>query len=122
MPVFLVRFALWISFAAAAFLADVLTKIAPHDVVAHHYARTPTLIFVFVGILLCALGVTHSRALAIGSGLMFGGLCGNAEELLLRGYASDWVPIGHWLTNVADLCAAFGLLWCVTSYLMVLRR
>jgi hypothetical protein len=110
------RFALWSTSGTAAFVADVVTKAAHHSEVARNGAHTPPLVFIFVGCFLWTLGLWHSRLLAIGAGLMFGGLCGNAGELFLNGYATDWIPIGGWLTNVADICGAIGLLCCFVGY------
>jgi hypothetical protein len=111
-----IRFALWASTGLAAFVADIATKSAPHTTVVHNQAHTPPLIFVLVGCFLWILGLWHSRLLAIGAGLMFGGLCGNGGQLLLNGYATDWIPIGGWLTNIADISGALGLLCCFAGY------
>ena len=54
---------------------------------------------------------------------MLGGLLGNGGQLVVFGYASDWIPVGGWLTNVADISGAVGLICCLTGYaLSVLRR
>jgi lipoprotein signal peptidase len=110
------RFALWMSTSLAALVADVATKSAPHATVVHNQAHTPPLLFALVGCFLWVLGLWHSRLLAIGAGLMFGGLCGNGGQLLLTGYATDWIPVGGWLTNVADISGALGLVCCFTGY------
>jgi hypothetical protein len=110
------RFALWMSTGLAALIADVATKSAPHATVVHNQAHTPPLLFALVGCFLWVLGIWHSRLLAIGAGLMFGGLCGNGGQLLLTGYATDWIPIGGWLTNVADISGALGLVCCFAGY------
>jgi hypothetical protein len=47
---------------------------------------------------------------------MFGGLLGNGGQVVLFGYASDWLPIGGWLTNAADIAGAVGLLCCLVDY------
>ncbi len=112
------RFALWIFSALAVFAADISTKAAPHHVIAHNGAHTPFVLIVFVSCFLCGLGLWHSRLLALGSGLMFGGLCGNAGQFLLTGYATDWIPIGGWLTNVADISGAVGLVCCFVGYVL----
>jgi hypothetical protein len=95
---------------------DVGSKAAPHSIVVNNYSHTPAVVFVLVGLFLCALGLWHSRLLAFGAGLMFGGLCGNGGQLLVFGYASDWIPVGGWLTNVADISGALGLLLCTAGY------
>jgi hypothetical protein len=110
------RFALWMSTSLAALVADIATKSAPHATVVHNQAHTPPLIFALVGCFLWVLGLWHSRLLAIGAGLMFGGLCGNGGQLLVSGYATDWIPVGGWLTNVADISGALGLMCCFTGY------
>lgn len=107
-----IRFALWISTACASLGIDVLTKAAPHDLVIDNHSRTPGIALIFVGASLVALALWHSNAMAIGAGFMFGGLCGNGGQVLLFGYASDWIPLGGWLTNVADISGAVGLAWC----------
>lgn len=111
-----IRFCLWTLTSLVALAADIATKSAPHATVVHNQAHTPPLVFVLVGCFLWILGLWHSRLLAIGAGLMFGGLCGNAGQLLLSGYATDWIPIGGWLTNVADIAGATGLLCCFAGY------
>jgi hypothetical protein len=111
-----IRFSLWVSTGLTAVVADIATKSAPHATVVHNQAHTPPLIFALVGCFLWILGLWHSRLLAIGAGLMFGGLCGNAGQLLLSGYATDWIPIGGWLTNIADISGALGLVCCFTGY------
>lgn len=115
----LVRLALWTTASVTSLTADIVTKAAPHALVVNHYAHTPAVVLGLVSVFLCALGLLHSNQLAIGAGLMFGGLCGNGGQLLLYGYASDWIPIGGWLTNVADISGALGLLCCFTGYLTV---
>jgi lipoprotein signal peptidase len=112
------RFLLWVSAGAVALSADLVTKAAPHDVYAYNYAHTPLLVFLLVGFFLCVLGVWHSRLLSVGAGLMFGGLCGNAGQLLLMGYATDWIPVHGWLTNVADIAGAVGLVCCFFGYVV----
>src|SRR5437764_10988403 len=117
MRVFL-RFGLWSMTAAVSVLADVATKADRHHLVVRNYSHTPVIVFVRVGLFLFALGLWHSNLLAIGAGFMFGGLCGNGGQLLVLGYASDWIPVGGWLTNVADIAGAVGLLCCFTGYLV----
>lgn len=120
--VFLLRFAVWISCGAVVFVADAATKAAPHPLVVYNHSHTPAVVLFLVAVLLLALGLLYSNLLAFGAGLMFGGLCGNGGELLHYGYASDWIHIGHYLTNVADLCGAAGLLCCFAGYLLPRRR
>lgn len=111
-----IRFALLVSTGLAALVVDIATKSAPHTTVVHNQAHTPPLIFILVGCFLWFLGLWHSRLLAIGAGLMFGGLCGNGGQLLLSGYATDWIPVGGWLTNIADISGAMGLMCCFAGY------
>lgn len=110
------RFTLWLVAGVASLLADVITKAAPHALVVNNHAHTHPVIFFVVGSFLGALGLWHSRLLAVGAGLMFGGLCGNGGQLILHGYATDWIPIGGWLTNIADISGAAGLICCFTGY------
>ena len=118
----LIRFIIWLSAGVAALAADIVTKAVPHSVVINHYAHVPPLVLVVVSILLCALALWHSNMLSVGSGLMFGGLCGNGGQVLLYGYASDWLPIGGWLTNMADIAGAVGLVWCFAGYVLSPHR
>ena len=110
------RFGVWLSCALLVLTADVVTKAAPHHVVATNHAHTPALIYVVVGCFLLSLGLWRSLVLTAGAGLMFGALCGNAGQLLLDGYATDWIPIGGWLTNIADIAGAVGLVFCFAGY------
>lgn len=114
----LVRLTLWLTAGTVSLLADIVTKAEPHPLVVNHYSHTPLIVLVAVSIFLFSLGLLHSNQLAIGAGLMFGGLVGNGGQLLLYGYASDWIPIGDWLTNVADISGAVGLLCCCSGYLV----
>lgn len=116
------RFLLWSTAAAACFLLDAVTKAAPHANTVNNYSHTPGLMLLVVGLFLCGLGLWHSRTLAVGAGLMFGGLLGNGLQLVLYGYASDWIPVGGWLTNVADISGALGLVCCFTGYVVSLLR
>jgi len=116
------RFSLWFAAGAASFLADTVTKAVPHATVVNNYSHTPSFVFLLVGLFLCALGLWQSRLLALGAGLMFGGLCGNGGQLLLFGYASDWIPVGGWLTNVADISGALGLVFCFAGYISSVVR
>src|SRR5579864_3298797 len=115
------RLLLLSSTSVLALGADVFTKAEPHPLVVDHYSHTPAIALIAVSVFLCALGMWHSDMLAIGAGLMFGGLCGNGGELLLKGYATDWIPIDGWLTNVADITGAVGLIWCFAGYVLELR-
>ena len=117
----LVRFFIWIAASAASLSIDIVTKAAPHNLVINHYARISPLELLVVSLLLCGLALFHSNMLSVGCGLMFGGLCGNCGQLLLYGYASDWLPVGGWLTNIADIAGAVGLVWCFVSYLLLHR-
>ncbi len=110
------RLVLWTSSAALSLGIDVVTKSAPHSMVVDHYSHTPGIILLGLGVFLFLLGIWRSRVVAIGSGLMFGGLCGNGGQIILYGYASDWLPVGGWLTNAADISGALGLLCCFADY------
>src|SRR5438270_10754396 len=110
------RLSLWLSCASLVVTADVMTKAAPHHVIAANHAHTPAFIYVVVGCFLFSLGIWRSLLLTVGAGLMFGALCGNAGQLLLDGYATDWIPIGGSLTNVADIAGAIGLVCCFAGY------
>jgi lipoprotein signal peptidase len=117
------RFLLWIAFGTGSLLADVVTKAAPHRVVVENPGHAPVVILVLVAAFLCGLALWHStRLLAIGTGLMFGGLCGNAGQALIEGHASDWLPVGGLFTNVADISGALGLLCCFAGYILERRQ
>jgi hypothetical protein len=111
------RFGLWLTAALFALGTDVVTKAEPHPTVAHNYSHTPAALLFALAACLCILGVGHSKTLAVGAGLMFGGLCGNGGQLLAYGYASDWLPIGGWLTNAADIFGFLGITCCGIGYL-----
>jgi hypothetical protein len=116
------RFALWGSSALLVMGVDVITKAAPHRVIASNHAHSPLLVYAVVGCFLLALGLSRSPLLSVGAGLMFGALCGNAGQLMVDGYATDWIPIGGWLTNVADIGGAGGLVICFAGYARSLAR
>lgn len=101
---------------------DVGTKLAPHAAVAGNYSRMPVPLMVVVGLALVIVGVSHSNLVAAGAGLMLGGLAGNGGQILLAGYATDWIPLGGWLTNVADLAGAMGLGCCGLGFLSPVVR
>jgi hypothetical protein len=118
---YLLRFAISMATAGVVLAVDVLTKEADHEAVLLHYRHITPLEFVAVALFLLALAIYRSNLLALAAGLLFGALCGNGGELLLHGYATDWLRVGRWLTNVADLavvgglaciCADIVLLWC----------
>ena len=115
------RVVLWAGTAALTLGADIGTKAIPHQPGVHHYAYVPVLILILLGAFLVGLGIRYSATLAIGSGLMFGGLCGNGGQLILFGYVSDWIPLGGWLTNLADIADALGLVCCCTGYVRILK-
>ncbi len=106
------RLLLWFSMGTVVFLADAVTKAAPHSEVVYNYSHTPLFVFAGAGLFLCVLAVWQSGLIVAGAGLMFGGLCGNAGQLVVVGYATDWIPIAGWLTNVADIAGAAGFLCC----------
>ena len=116
------RFTIWLAAAGAALAADIWSKASPHPIIAYNHAHTPAFVFLLVGAVLLVLGLLYSNVVAFGSGLMFGGLCGNAGELILLGYATDWIHVGHYLTNIADISGAAGLLCCFAGYVLPLRR
>lgn len=116
------RLALWWLSAFAALMADVETKMLPHPVIIRHYTHVSALVLVLVGVCLLVVGVRYSPIIAIGAGLMFGGLCGNGGEILMRGYATDWIPVGEWRANVADIMDALGLVCCFVGYAHVLGQ
>lgn len=113
---YLIRFILWMGMALVSLGADIATKSAPHSLVVYNYSHTPGLVFIVVGLFLGVLALVHSNLIAIGSGLMLGGLAGNAGQLLLLGYATDWIPVAGWFTNLADVSGALGLLCCCVGY------
>lgn len=115
------RFVLWLCAALGALMLDVLTKLLPHPVTINHYADAPIQVAIVLGACLLGVGLRYSGTVAFGSGLMFGGLWGNAGQILLDGYATDWIPVGEWRTNVADIVAAVGLLCCCMGYARLLR-
>jgi hypothetical protein len=110
------RLSVWGACALLVVGADSITKAAPHRMVAANHMHTPFVVYAVVGCFLVGLGVSRSPFLVAGAGLMFGALCGNAGQLLMVGYATDWIPIGGWLTNVADIAGAVGLLMCFAGY------
>src|SRR5438270_10211983 len=116
----LTRFLLLSGTAAVTLGADVVTKVIPHREVVDHYSHAPIALLLLVGLFLVVLGVRYSTTLAVGAGLMVGGLCGNGGQLVLEGYASDWIRLGDWLTNVADIADALGLVFCFTGYVRIL--
>jgi hypothetical protein len=120
----LARLILWMTSAAVALVLDVVTKLLPHPVVLNHYADAPILVAIVLGAALFGVGLWYSGTIAVGAGLMFGGLWGNVGQILLKGYATDWIPVGAWRTNVADVAAAIGLVCCFTGYarLLLTRR
>ena len=110
------RYVLWAAAGLISLGADVVTKATPHALVINNYAHTPILLIILAGAFLCLLARASSLLVAMGAGLMFGALCGNAGQLLLFGYASDWLPVGGWLTNVADIAGAVGFICCCAGF------
>lgn len=117
---FTLRLTLWVAAALAAFSADALTKALPHQIVVYNYSHTPPVVFGVVAVFLAVLALWRSPLIVLGAGFMFGGLCGNAGQLFFYGYATDWIPIGRWLTNLADVAGALGLVCCCLGYAVTL--
>jgi hypothetical protein len=94
----------------------VVTKSTAHALVLHHYRRLTIIEFIAIGIFLAFLGIYRSNLLALSAGLFLGTLLGNGGELIVHGYATDWIQFrlsenGRlWLTNLADISAALGLI------------
>jgi hypothetical protein len=107
---YLLRFIICAATAATVLLADVWTKDASHDIVLLHYRHITPLEFGGVAVFLLFLALYRSNLLALAAGLLLGALGGNGGELLLHGYATDWIHLGRWLTNIADLAVVAGLL------------
>lgn len=116
------RITLWVAAAVMTVAADAVTKALPHRVVVFNYSHTPPLVFGVVAVFLALLAFWRSPLIVLGAGFMFGGLCGNAGQLLLFGYATDWIPVGGWLTNMADVAGAMGLLCCSLGYAVTALR
>jgi hypothetical protein len=117
---FLRRFALWATCATLVIAVDVVTKGVPHREVATNYAHAPAALYLAIGAFLLTVGVVHSPLVSVGAGFMFGALCGNAGQLMIAGFATDWIEIGGWLTNVADIAGGVGLLVCVVGFILPL--
>lgn len=116
------RAALFLSLAAGSFVLDGATKLTPHGTEAANYSAFPLWLLVTVALCLFALAISHSTLVAAGTGLMLGGLAGNGIQLAVEGYATDWIQVGGWLTNIADISGAVGLLCCCVGYLRPLVR
>jgi hypothetical protein len=119
---FMRRFGLWATCAALVVAVDFVTKAAPHRVVASNYSHAPAMLYLAIGAFLLALGVGHSPLVSVGAGLMFGALCGNIGELMIAGFATDWIEIGGWFTNLADIAGALGLGVCIVGFVLPLTR
>jgi hypothetical protein len=116
---YLVRLGICMSTAAMVLAADVWTKGANHDLVLLHYRHITPIEIGSVGVFLFALALYRSNLLALAAGLLLGALGGNGGELLLYGYATDWIRVGRWLTNVADLAVVAGLI-CISADIVLL--
>ena len=112
------RLAIWIVAAAASLAADIATKALPHDLILQNARPTPWPLLLIAGVALLVLGLWGSPILAVGAGLMFGGLCGNGGQLLLDGAVSDWLRFGDWVTNVADLAGFAGLIISLAGFIL----
>lgn len=115
------RFALWLLTAGGATMVDLVTKNAAHPLVLRHYSHATALDLIPMGLFLLCFAVSGSYLSAFGGGLMFGGLFGNGGELLQHGYATDWILVGPYVTNIADILLVFGLV-CINTDLLIRRK
>ncbi|HEX8919045.1 MAG TPA: signal peptidase II [Chloroflexota bacterium] len=116
------RLILWCGAAALVLWIDSTTKGAPHPIVLHHYRHVELLDLVPTALFLLWLGLYRAKTIALGAGLMFGGLLGNGSELIRSGYATDWILVGHYVTNVADIALVLGLLCLWINIALLWRR
>ncbi|GAC1329623.1 MAG: hypothetical protein NVS2B16_11570 [Chloroflexota bacterium] len=108
---------------------DLWTKQLPHAIILHHYnAAAPTKL-VALGLCLFVFALHRTPISALAAGLYFGALCGNGGELLVHGYATDWILVDPrpfttyaLVTNVADICVALGLSSLVVEFMLMVRR
>jgi lipoprotein signal peptidase len=107
--------------AGATVIVDAVTKWMPHPVTVENRSSLPVWAIVAIALCLVGLGVTRSRLVAAGSGLLLGGLLGNDGQVLLQGYATDWISVGSWFTNIADVAGGAGFLCCCIGYLLPVR-
>ena len=85
------RVAVWVVAAAGAAGIDLWTKFQPHPVIYHHYNHISSTTFVALALCLFAFAMYRSRLTALACGLYCGALVGNDGELLVHGYATDWI-------------------------------
>jgi hypothetical protein len=118
----LTRLAICLATGLAVLTADIVTKAASHPLILHHYRRLTVVEFAAIGFFLVFLGLYRSNLLALGAGFFLGTLLGNGGELLLHGYATDWIELDIglenriWLTNVADISAALGMVCLMSDF------
>jgi len=75
-----------------------------------HYVHTPRFLFtVFLPIAMIFGGIDASANPVFAAILMAGAL-GNMGEVMLRRGATDWIPVGFGVANIADFAIALGLL------------
>lgn len=115
------RLAIWLTAAGVSWSVDLITKSQPHPIVLHHYRHSTALDLIPLGLFLFCFALSSTPLFALGTGLMFGGLLGNGGELLRHGYATDWILVGHYVTNIADISLVAGLI-CLYADLVLLRR
>lgn len=118
----ILRLFLWAASAGGALAIDVWSKAASHPIVLHHFKHVEAIDLIPTGLFLLCLGVYRSKLVALGAGLMFGGLLGNGIELLRYGYATDWIVVWQYVTNIADIAAVLGLLCLWANVLLLWRR
>jgi hypothetical protein len=106
----------------AVLVVDAATKASSHPLILHHYRRLTVVEFISIGLFLLFLALYRSSLLALGAGFFLGTLFGNGGELLLHGYATDWIQLDLgldnrvWLTNLADVSAAAGMVCLVGDF------
>jgi Signal peptidase (SPase) II len=106
---------------------DAMTKASSHPLILHHYRQLTVIEFVAIGLFLVFLSLYRSALLALASGFFLGTLLGNGGELLVHGYATDWIELdlgldNHiWLTNLADISAAVGMLCLMADFALAWR-
>lgn len=118
----LLRLGLWLGMSSIVLLADTVTKALPHAIVVYNMKQTPLAIVVITALALLLAALRGPTLATLGTGLMFGALCGNSGQILVAGHATDWIPLGTWFTNLADVAGTIGLLCCLWAYGRLLFR